>query len=815
MSATAVSFEKIANRICADKDIIWAPIRHHSPQCSGHIQQLIKQEKPDIVLVEGPSEANQLIPHLCSDGARLPLSIFLYAVDKKNHWHAQTAAFNNLGSAAPRFRAHVPFASISPEWNALNTAGELNIATEFIDLPYAHRLQLNPNRDFFSKTNDALLYGDELMARSDPVAALLKQSHCRDFDDWWDRYFESGVYQSSANTFFRNMLNLSLVFRHGEVFGGHIDEETLAREAFMAQKITKYRQQGKRCLVVCGGYHCLGIHHFISHPMDYVQAKVQQDIDTGVHLVPYSMDRLNKATGYAAGLPDCGYYEQYWSKANTLSTDQDKSHLYSTLNTELSLDLFKALKKRGLAVSMPDVIESSLMCERLAMLRGHYAGRNELRDSVASCFLKNLNDGSEKILTFEMNKLLAGKAVGHLPEGLPVVPLVESFREQCRKYQLPLSAFNNKEKSLNIYRSERHREISRFFHQLSFLDIDYARLIGGPNFVQGKNLDLVRETWKLTWSPDIEPSLIEKSHLGTNLSEATLNAILAKLYHADTRGPSIVSLLLSALCSGLHALLGPIAIEIKRWLHDEKNILSLCEGLHQLVLFYNVRAALGTKGFSLLEGILKACFERMCIRLTWVGAFPSEQSQTVTDAISSMYNLVCIETEWCDAELFYDSLRVILEMRSDWRLVGTCTAILYRSEALERCQVEALLTEAFSFAALSPECVGQFIQGFLQVARSLLVAEPSLLTLITNHIMSWDEEAFLSALPAMRLAFTHLSPRETRALAAQLDQFGQNLLVANLSDNIPESELIEASKLRSQLNEALRCWGVTCSGDVS
>ena len=39
-------------------NIIFFPIRHHSPACSYHLKNLIKEYQPDCILIEGPIEAN-------------------------------------------------------------------------------------------------------------------------------------------------------------------------------------------------------------------------------------------------------------------------------------------------------------------------------------------------------------------------------------------------------------------------------------------------------------------------------------------------------------------------------------------------------------------------------------------------------------------------------------------------------------------------------------------------------------------------------------------------------------------------------------
>lgn len=807
----------LVHDISSNKQIIWAPIRHHSPQCSLQLARLIALEKPDVILIEGPSEAEHLIPHLANKATKPPVAVYIYATDKKQHWaRAEQAEHEiNQSAVATRYRCYIPFSAMSPEWLAIQAAKKLGVDAHFIDLPYEQRLALVDDRLAFTKGNDSLLYGDSLLANADPVKALLEQSQCRDFDEWWDRHFESGRNIECPKTYFREMMEFCLLMRRGLLEPDSNSAETLAREAFMAKRISSHVQQGQRCLVVCGGFHCLGIHHFLQHPSADIALKNNPtDIESGVHLIPYSMVRLNKATGYAAGLPDCGYYEEYWSmlsqeskvKKTTAYTGIPENN-FAQLNIKLAKDLVNNLRQKNYIVSMPDAIESALMSERLAALRGNKAGRSEFRDSIVSCFLKQARDGSESNFNLAVDQLLSGKAIGKLPDGLPSVPIVEDFREVCKKFKLPLLGLAASEKSLNIYKSLRHRQISRFLHQLNYLDIGYAEHKAGPNFLQATDLDRVREVWSINWNVEVEPRLIECSYLGTNLADATLQRILSRLYNHQVSGDAKVTLLLTALNTGLHDMLGPITDEIKRWLHQETQLLPLSRGLHQLSICYMVKGALDVEGLVDLEQILTACFERLCTRLPWLSILSEEEADILSTAITNMYSLVRNEASWCDKHLFYDALKTLTSQQINWKISGVSTGILFSQKWLNLQQTSDIFTEAFSYANLSADIAGSFLQGFLQVARSALTAEPELLAMVSEQVLSWDEDEFLTSLPALRLAFAQLNPRETQELATQLKPNNAASLPLDLTLTLSDDDLSKARYLQQQLPAALQRWG--------
>ena len=44
--------------------LYWFPVRHHSPSTARHVMAMLQHRKPKIVFIEGPYEANDLIPFI-------------------------------------------------------------------------------------------------------------------------------------------------------------------------------------------------------------------------------------------------------------------------------------------------------------------------------------------------------------------------------------------------------------------------------------------------------------------------------------------------------------------------------------------------------------------------------------------------------------------------------------------------------------------------------------------------------------------------------------------------------------------------------
>ena len=97
-------------------------VRHHGPGSARSVVRALEEMQPDAVLIEGPPDANDLIPLAGRAEFEPPVAILVYLPDKPQH-----AAF-------------YPFAEFSPEWQAIRFGLAHELPVRFIDLPQAHQL---------------------------------------------------------------------------------------------------------------------------------------------------------------------------------------------------------------------------------------------------------------------------------------------------------------------------------------------------------------------------------------------------------------------------------------------------------------------------------------------------------------------------------------------------------------------------------------------------------------------------------------------------------------------------------------------------
>ena len=118
---------------------LYFPVRHHSPACAWHLERAIRQYRPELILIEGPENANSLIPILASPDTEAPVALYYSYRDDAG---LLRMGAEQTGEDAPRETAscYYPFLDQSPELAALRLAEQLGIPARFMDLPYGEIL---------------------------------------------------------------------------------------------------------------------------------------------------------------------------------------------------------------------------------------------------------------------------------------------------------------------------------------------------------------------------------------------------------------------------------------------------------------------------------------------------------------------------------------------------------------------------------------------------------------------------------------------------------------------------------------------------
>jgi len=136
-------------------------VRHFSPAGAHYLRDYLDEIQPKIVLIEGPSDFNDLISEITGENIVPPIAVMAYTLE------------------APIQTIVYPFAEFSPEYQAILWAKENGVECRFCDLPSSIFLgveSVKKNLDDQKLTHDVLLskYLIEIIiiAEANPILIL-------------------------------------------------------------------------------------------------------------------------------------------------------------------------------------------------------------------------------------------------------------------------------------------------------------------------------------------------------------------------------------------------------------------------------------------------------------------------------------------------------------------------------------------------------------------------------------------------------------------------------------------------------------------
>jgi hypothetical protein len=126
--------------------------------------------------------------------------------------------------------------------------------------------------------------------------------------------------------------------------------------------------------------------------------------------------------------------------------------------------------------------------------------------------------------------------------------------------------------------------------------------------------------------------------------------------------------------------------------------------------------------------------------------------------------------ESCEADLelnrdeLVDALRRIADSPRQSPIVhGAAIGLLWRLRAAG----SQILLDSLR-ASSEPLALGDFLTGVFALARETVQRHEEVVLAIDSIVVSWDDSAYLEALPGLRLAFSYFTPREKHYLASTL-----------------------------------------------
>ena len=297
----------------SNNDLVFFPIRHHSPACAWHIQELIRTEKPTTVLVEGPSDMTKLIPFILQPLTKAPFAVYTTYIDKAKRLGELAEELPTL--AERRFAGYYPFCDYSPELVALKSGQEVGAVLEFIDLTFPEQILATKNLSCQTEVKIRALQEEQYLNRSAYLAQLAKKTGCRDQDDLWDHLFEANFSTISTSKFRENVAAYCFMARQDSSPETLEADGTMARERAMASAIRQAQLENKgKILVITGGFHTVVLPFLVQETPTQRQPLNLSPDESQTVLMRYSFEQLDAINGYGAGMPAPEFYQQFWTQ---------------------------------------------------------------------------------------------------------------------------------------------------------------------------------------------------------------------------------------------------------------------------------------------------------------------------------------------------------------------------------------------------------------------------------------------------------------------------------------------------------------------
>ncbi|NLR77074.1 DUF5682 family protein [Chitinophaga eiseniae] len=748
-------------------------IRHHGPGSARNVKAFLEELQPDIVLIEGPPEADTLLSWAGHDDLQPPVAILAWQPDN------------------PRKACFYPFATFSPEWQAMLYAKEHRIHARLMDLPLAHVFGLeneaaakaaaaNEGAEGKNNTDDikgdngdekALLNNarqsargtrqharqdniaedDEIIpfpVRRDPISHLAAAAGYDDGERWWEHMFE---YRQQQEQVFEAVNDAMQALR--EELPQPDNQQERLREAWMRKCIrAAEKEMFQRIAVICGAWHGPALQNMPKQKEDNDLLKGLPKAKVATTWIPWTYSRLSYESGYGAGIPSPGWYEHIWEHPT------DDSTRWMAL-------VAKLFREQQQDTSVAHVMEAVRLANALAALRQYSRpGLEELNEATLSV----LCNGESVLMQLIRDQLIIRNRIGKVPHEVPAPPLQSDIAQWQKKLRLPQTA-DFKDYQLDL-RKENDLERSIFLHRLQLLEIRW----GTMQEVTGKGT--FKEQWRLQWDPSYSIDIIEKGSWGNTVAEAASSYVIDTAHHTGTL-QQVCQMLESAIPAELPAVVDVLIHRINNLAATSGDVLQLMQVIPPLVnisKFGNVRKT----DAELVNGIIESMIDRICISLPAASTSITEDAAlALLELFYGMNDAIGLLQHAALTGSWHHTLQVIAGNRQSAPMIaGYATRLLFDARILRG---EPLL-QGFSVAmsvANPPAVAASWLEGFLKGSGTLLLLDESLWGMVYSWVSQLENDIFIQVLPLLRRTFSNFTAPERKKLGAKVKQGGSDTSV--------------------------------------
>lgn len=726
-------------------------IRHHGPGSARNVRAYLEELRPDIVLVEGPPEADAILQWATHKELAPPVAILCYSPDN------------------PRQSVFYPFAEFSPEWQAISFANKNNLPVRFFDLPVAYRFAVDaeerrPKEEGgeqgeedegknAEKEEAGGLTGQTTAEENvlepietiklDPVAYLAEAAGYDDGEKWWEQMFE---YRHDNEQVFEAVAEAMQTLRE------HLPQKEDKREALREAHMRKMIRQAQKELyttvaVVCGAWHAPALVNMPKQKEDDALLKGLPKAKVDCTWIPWTYNRLSYFSGYGAGIGSPGWYEHLW-------------HHPKDDGTRWMSKVAGSFRKAGMDTSVAHVIEAVRLSETLASLRGFSkGGLEELNEATVSV----LCNGDAILLKLINDELIVSNKIGEVPVDIPKPPLQVDIEKGQKSLRLPATA-DFKDYTLDL-RKENDLARSVFLHRLRLLGIGW----GTQSQVSGKGT--FKEGWRLQWEPEFSISIIEKGSWGSTVEEAAAKFVVHEA-GKTTALPEVASLLQSTLPAELHGAVDVLIQRLDNLAAASGDVLQLAEAIPPLVSVSRYGNVRNTDSDLVLQ-IVSSMTTRVCIGLPAAASgLADEAAQGLVETVRQLHDAVALLQDEAISVQWQQTLHTVSSSQNTAPVMGGYATRLLADGGLLAGEA---LVNAFYFRmspSNAPQVSAAWLEGFLKGSGTLLLVDDNLWSLVNEWVASLAPETFTQILPLLRRTFAAFTPPEKRKLGEKAKSGG-------------------------------------------
>ncbi len=753
--------------------VLFFPVRHHSPVCSYHLTRTIELYSPEIILIEGPENACDLIPVLIDDKTVLPAAIYYYYKDKKKL----------VDDDGEDYRCYYPFLYSSPEYNAMCEAKRLGIPSRFIDLPYSEIL-INTEGGTGLRRYEKQNYADDgRFTIGDYYKRLCEKTKVRSFDEFWEKYFEIAGLELTPEKFVHNMYTYCSLIRSDATEEELSADGTLVRERYMAANIREAMNTYKRVLVVTGGFHTSGLLKLLEGDIPTVDLHKIPDDCTGCFPAAYSYEAADALHGYASGMNWPYFYDCIYKN---LKNRKDYKGVYDDETLGLLIKTSKEAAKKDIPVSIADVTAAKMLMSGLASLRGaRESGMAELIDGVTGAMIKGEKTVSSSMPLDILNKLATGDKIGHIGDKKHVPPLIADLEEQCRKFRLKTDIITAQHVECPLFSSEKGLQLSRLFHRLCFLDTGFCEREKGPDLHNDCDRSRVREEWKYRRSPSVDATLIDRTTDGFTIEDACTN-VAARLFRNEQRCENAAHLAVDCFLMGIS--IDNESDTLQRLVVSDGDFFSVGKALSYFRTLLELKRLYEYEDESILPLMVK-CFDKIVVLLPTMASVKDEQADELCSLMKQFFSLTeSIMPERRDALIA--ALHQLIGVKDKNPAVyGAAMGLLCAGNPARQKDAEAALFGYLNGTIAVKKQGADYLKGLFLTARDIVFAENDFLVMTDKLLTSMDTDDFMEILPSLRLAFSYFTPQEISETAETVAGLYNTDSVSLLYDNITDESL--------------------------